>query len=41
VEKAKPILQEIEDIEEAEELETPIVKSIFREADRFKVLDVM
>jgi len=42
MEKAKPILQEIEDIEEeADELKTLIIKSIFREADRFKVLDVI
>ncbi len=42
MEKAKPILQEIEEIEEeADELKTLIIKSIFREADRFKMLDVM
>ncbi len=42
VEKAKSLLQEIEDIEEeADELKTTIIKAIFREADRFRVLDIM
>lgn len=42
MEKAKPLLQEIENIEEeADELKTMIIKTIFREAGRFQVLDVM
>lgn len=42
MEKAKPLLHEIEDIEErADELKTSIIRILFREADRFKTLDVI
>ncbi|MEN2973988.1 MAG: DUF47 family protein [Candidatus Caldarchaeales archaeon] len=42
VEQAKPILREIEDIEEeADELKTSLIKNILREADRFRIIDVI
>ncbi|MCS7125429.1 MAG: DUF47 family protein [Aigarchaeota archaeon] len=42
VEKAKPLIREIENIEEeADELKTIVIKTIFREADNYRIIDLI